>query len=59
MRYLSTRDNTLRYTAAEAIKQGLSREGGLFLPEKLPRLSEEQLKRMQAMTYQEIGRAHV
>ena len=53
MRYLSTRDNTLRYTAAEAIKQGLSRDGGLFLPEELPCLSEEQLKRMQAMSYQD------
>ena len=53
MRYLSTRDNTLRYTAAEAIKQGLSRDGGLFLPEELPQLSAEQLQKMQAMSYQD------
>ena len=33
MHYLSTRDRTLHFTAAEAIKQGLSRDGGLFLPE--------------------------
>ena len=30
MHYLSTRDRTLHFTAAEAIKQGLSRDGGLF-----------------------------
>ena len=30
MEYLSTRDKTLRLTAAEAIKMGLSRDGGLF-----------------------------
>ena len=53
MRYLSTRDNTLRYTAAEAIKQGLSREGGLFLPEQLPRLTAEQLTALQQMSYQD------
>ena len=53
MRYLSTRDHTLRYSAAEAIKQGLSREGGLFLPEQLPRLSAQQLQDLQAMTYRQ------
>ena len=53
MHYLSTRDCTLHYTAAEAIKQGLSREGGLFLPEKLPALSDEQLENMVSMSYQE------
>ena len=53
MHYLSTRNCTLRYTAAEAIKQGLSREGGLFLPEKLPTLSDEQLENMVSMSYQE------
>ena len=53
MRYLSTRDCTLRYTAAQAIKQGLSREGGLFLPEKMPSLTASQLKAMESMTYQE------
>ncbi len=53
MHYLSTRDHTLRYTAAEAIKQGLSREGGLFLPETMPTLTKEQLKAMEGMSYQE------
>ena len=53
MRYLSTRDHTLRFTAAEAIKQGLSRDGGLFLPEQLPALTPEKLKEMQGMSYQE------
>ena len=40
MHYISTRDASLRYSAAEAIEQGLSRDGGLFLPEKLPALPE-------------------
>lgn len=36
MYYVSTRDASLRYTAAQAIVQGLSREGGLFLPSEIP-----------------------
>ena len=32
MYYLSTRDKTLRFTPAQAIAQGLSRDGGLFVP---------------------------
>ena len=43
MQYVSTRDSSLRYTAAQAIVQGLSRDGGLFLPETIPALSHADL----------------
>ena len=47
MHYVSTRDASLRYSAAHAIEQGLSRDGGLFLPEKFPGLPDlEQLRKM-------------
>ncbi len=36
MHYISTRDKTLKLSAAQAIAQGLSRDGGLFVPETLP-----------------------
>mgnify|MGYP002598029574 CR=1 FL=1 len=36
MKYLSTRDKTLRLDAAEAILTGLSRDGGLLTPESIP-----------------------
>ena len=36
MQYLSTRDKSLRVSAAEAIKMGLSRDGGLFTPVNFP-----------------------
>lgn len=51
MHYVSTRDASLRYTAAQAIEQGLSREGGLFLPETLPALPD--LEALSRMTYQQ------
>ena len=36
MKYLSTRNKTVRLSAAEAIKMGLSRDGGLLTPETIP-----------------------
>ena len=53
MYYLSTRDKTLNYTPAQAIAQGLSREGGLFLPEHIPALPANALEQLKEMTYQQ------
>lgn len=53
MYYVSTRDKSKSLTAAEAIAQGLARDGGLLTPEKLPRLPEGALKALQNMSYQE------
>ncbi len=38
MRYTSTRDNQKSVTAAQAILQGISTDGGLFVPEKMPQI---------------------
>ena len=46
MKYLSTRDASLRFDAAQAIVQGLSREGGLFTPEQLPQLPQNMLEKL-------------
>ena len=53
MQYISTRDSSRRYSAAQAIVQGLSRDGGLFLPETIPALTAEDLQSMVGMTYQQ------
>ena len=53
MYYLSTRDKTLRFTPAQAIAQGLSREGGLFVPEVIPQLPQGALEQLKDMTYQQ------
>lgn len=51
MYYVSTRDSSLRITAAQAIERGLSRDGGLFLPEYLPQLPD--LKTLLPLSYTE------
>ena len=38
MKFFSTRDHDRIVTASQAIAQGLSDEGGLFVPERFPRV---------------------
>ena len=53
MRYISTRNADLDFTAAQAITQGLSRDGGLLTPAQLPALSVAELEKLSGMTYQQ------
>ena len=43
MHYVSTRNPEIRLSAAQAIVQGLSRDGGLFLPEEIPQITLEEI----------------
>ena len=52
MNYNSTRNAALRVTAAQAIAQGISEEGGLFVPQSFPKAD---LNDMLGLDY--IGRA--
>lgn len=53
MRYISTRDNNMKVTSARAIAQGLSVDGGLFVPETLPRLPEGAIDELCSMNYRQ------
>jgi len=53
MNYKSTRDSNISVKSSEAIAKGLSPEGGLFVPESIPAISETQIKYMADMTYTE------
>ena len=53
MKYISTRNTDIKKTSAEAIKQGLAEDGGLFMPESIPQLSESDLKDLVNCTYPE------
>jgi len=57
MQYKSTRNGEISITSAQAIKQGLSVEGGLFVPETLPEISNEEIASLAGMNYRE--RAYV
>lgn len=53
MFYTSTRDANIKVTASQAITQGLSEEGGLFVPENLPTISEEEIVTLGGLKYHE------
>ncbi|MCR5279603.1 MAG: threonine synthase [Lachnospiraceae bacterium] len=54
MQYTSTRDKSVRVTASQAILQGLSKEGGLFVPCEFPKLSVS-LEQLADMDYRETA----
>ena len=51
MFYTSTRDKSVRVTAAEAIAKGISSEGGLFVPTEIPAITPEFIENLVPMTY--------
>ncbi len=53
MNYFSTRDISLKLSSAEAIVKGLSDDGGLFCPESIPKLTDEDKKFLLNASYQE------
>ena len=53
MNYISTRNLNEKVTAANAIAMGISKEGGLFVPENIPTLSGDDFKCLSNMTYPE------
>ena len=52
MMYQSTRDAShKKYSAAEVIKMGLAPDGGLFIPESIPALTQEEIAALCKDTY--------
>ena len=55
MRYVSTRGGAQPQPFTEILLEGLAPDGGLFLPEKFPRLSSSELAAMRGMSYRELA----
>ena len=55
MKYQSTRGSELRFTGAEAIKQGIAPDGGLFVPETIPVLIADEIREYIGKPYTEIA----
>lgn len=52
--YYSTRGDKQAYTASQAILQGLAKDGGLFVPDALPKL-DKTMEELSAMDYKEVA----
>ncbi len=53
MKFISTRGKSTASCAAEAIAKGLAEDGGLFVPEKFPAITKDELLKMLDMEYAE------
>ena len=53
MQYQSTRNKALSVSSAEAIKKGLSEEGGLFVPEAIPSITIDEIGALADLNYRE------
>lgn len=53
MQYKSTRNSNIKVNSAEAITTGLSKEGGLFVPEELPLLELADIECLAQKSYNE------
>ena len=51
MKYYSTRDKNVSLSAAEAVQMGLSRDGGLLTPTRIPQIDRAFLERLIPMEY--------
>ena len=55
MKYQSTRGGNIRFSTAEAIKQGIAPDGGLFVPETIPQLTADEIQNFAHKPYIEIA----
>ncbi|MDX1775762.1 MAG: threonine synthase [Desulfobulbales bacterium] len=55
MRYISTRGKISPISFKEAVMMGLATDGGLLLPEVMPQVGPETLKRWQSFSFQELA----
>ena len=55
MNYISTRGYEKKYKASEAIIQGIAPDGGLFVPDEIPHLSDDDILAMTNMQFYQIS----
>ncbi len=55
MKYISTRGNAPILSFEEAMLTGLARDGGLYLPESIPRLAADDIKALHGVSYEEAA----
>ncbi|MCD7742650.1 MAG: threonine synthase [Ruminococcus sp.] len=53
MNYKSTRDSSVSVTSAQAIAQGISKDGGLFVPDEIPKITLNDIKALAGVDYRE------
>ena len=55
MKYISTRGECEPHSFEEVVLTGLAPDGGLFIPEKVPQLSREQILKWKGLSYADLA----
>jgi threonine synthase len=55
MRYISTRSQAPELSFEDAMLTGLARDGGLYVPAEIPRLSTEEISSLSGLSYEDIA----
>ena len=55
MKYISTRDDEKEYSAEQVLNFGLAPDGGLFIPNEIPKFSNNQINALKGKNYFEIA----
>ena len=56
MKYVSTRNNSKEFNFTEVFIKGLAEDGGLFVPKKTPKLSNEELLKFKDLNYKDLAK---
>ena len=54
MKFVSTRLSAPKLSFEETILQGLATDGGLYIPESLPKFDQEQIRKFRELSYEEL-----
>ncbi|APX89360.1 threonine synthase [Brevirhabdus pacifica] len=55
MRYISTRGTAPELDFEEAVLTGLARDGGLYVPAEIPRMSPDEIAALAGLSYEEVA----
>jgi len=55
MEYVSTRNSKVKFSFKDIFLNGLAADGGLYVPCKIPHYSQEDIKKLKKLSYQELA----
>ena len=55
MEYVSTRNSKVKFSFKDVFLNGLAADGGLYVPCTIPHYSEEDIKKLKKLSYQELA----
>ena len=55
MEYISTRNKNLKYNFKEIFLRGLAPDGGLFIPKKIKKYNEDEIKKLGVLSYNDLA----